>query len=447
MTPLLLLPLLLAPADPPPPSDEPKPVPATREEEKGALEAHKQARPRLPMPPPPAEGQAARVNNGRFREFYLGGDLRAAGGGGGTGGAGGGGGGRDADPGMSLDPTFKVKLFWVTSRANNCYYCLGHQELKLAAAGVSDDDIAALDGDWARFTPAERAALAFTRKLTFEPNAVSAADVEELKRHYTPLQVLEIVVTVAGYNSTNRWTGGLNIPSEASGESFRRGDGRADLKTFQTPTSPQFAGLASHVAPLPAGGRSTAAPAWPARPAPEGRADIEATWLAARTRTPLLPLADEAAARAVWPDGPPPNWARLLANFPKAGKGRVDSLRTAETKGSLSPRLKGAIAWVAARQDRAWYALAVARDRLKAVGLTDDQVFALDTGAGLPDDERAALEFARKLAAAPALVADADVEGLRKRFPDRAVAEIVHQVCTAAFFDRLTETARLPLDR
>jgi alkylhydroperoxidase family enzyme len=75
-------------------------------------------------------------------------------------------------------------------------------------------------------------------------------------------------------------------------------------------------------------------------------------------------------------------------------------------------------------------------------------VFALDgDGQSLPEAERAAVAFARKLTAAPATVTDADVEGLRKLFTDKQVAEIVHQVCTAAFFDRLTESANLPLDR
>jgi hypothetical protein len=103
MTPLVFTALLLAP------SADPKPVPATRAEEKAALEAYKHARPRLPMPPV-VEGSRG-VNNGRFREYYLP-DFRTARPGG----------GRRQDPAMTLDNTFKVKLFWITSRTNNCYY-------------------------------------------------------------------------------------------------------------------------------------------------------------------------------------------------------------------------------------------------------------------------------------------------------------------------------------
>jgi hypothetical protein len=108
VTPLVLTTLLLTPADPPP-STDPKPVAATREEQKELLEGYKKARPRLPMPP--AEEGARGVNNGRFRQYYLP-----------EFGSGGAGFGRDPDPAMTLDNTFKVKLFWVTSRANNCYY-------------------------------------------------------------------------------------------------------------------------------------------------------------------------------------------------------------------------------------------------------------------------------------------------------------------------------------
>lgn len=383
------------------PSAEPKPVAATREEEKALLEAHKKARPRLPMPPPPADPNDARnrVNNGRFRAHYLP-DLRD----GGTG-------SRDPDPAMTLDNTFKVKLFWVTSRVNNCYYCLGHQEHKLAGAGVSDDDIAALDGDWKGLPLAEQAALRFTRKLALTPHLVTPDDVKHLGTYYTPAQVSEIVVTVAGYTATNRWTDGLNIPAEDNAEFFRKGDAKADFSRFTTPTSAKSANARSAVATLPDGAERASAPKVPARPALESREQVEAKWKEARTRAAVLPLADAKAAAEAWGGANAPNWAKLLAVFPKAGVSRVNGLKAAAEKGKLNPRLKAAIAWAAAREDRAWYALAVARERLKAVGFTDDQVFALDGDANeLPARERQAVAFARKLAVAPATVTDADVE-------------------------------------
>lgn len=119
MTPLLLSALLVGPAADQPAKDAPKPVPATRPEVKDALEGYKRATPRLPMPPADPDNPQARVNNGWFRSYYLAdlSDGQARG----TAGAGRGT-GRDPDPAMTLDNTFKVKLFWIASRANNCLY-------------------------------------------------------------------------------------------------------------------------------------------------------------------------------------------------------------------------------------------------------------------------------------------------------------------------------------
>jgi alkylhydroperoxidase family enzyme len=337
---------------------------------------------------------------------------------------------------MTLDNTFKVKLFWIASRANNCYYCLGHQEYKLLGAGVSDDEIAALDGDWRGATEKERAAYAFAKKLTHAPHLVAAADVEALKQHYTENQVLEILVTVAGYNSTNRWTDGLNIPAEAEGLRFKKEGVKADFSTFRTPTSEKYAKQQTTVAPLKLS----------QRPPLEARGKVEAIWAA--RRTPVLPLAAAKAAAQVWGDGPAPNWAALLANFPKSMKGRVAGLRNAAEKGNLSPRLKAEIAWAAARQDRAWYALAVARAQLLKAGVSEDDVWRLDGDRKhLPEGEQAALALAETLTVAPWQVTDEMVERCRKHFKDAEVAEVVYRTCNAAFFDRVTEAARMPLDK
>ncbi len=103
----------------------PSPAP-TRDESKQALENHKKAVPRLPMPPSlqNSAGIIAKVNNGRFRTYYIPEELResppaagrAAPGSPAVTPA------RPTDPAFSLDNTFKVKLFWISSRANDCFY-------------------------------------------------------------------------------------------------------------------------------------------------------------------------------------------------------------------------------------------------------------------------------------------------------------------------------------
>jgi alkylhydroperoxidase family enzyme len=419
-------------------SDTPAPVAATRPELKELLERSKQSRPRLPLPPPTekdladAKARGGRgpmtgiINNGRMRKLYLPPEVL------------GGGFLREPDPAMTLDNTFKTMFFWIVSRANNCTYCQGHQEVKLSGDGVTEETIAALDGDWSEFTPAQRAAFAFTLKLTDEPHRLNDADIDRLRSHYTDLQ---IIAAVGGFNAMNRWTGPLAIPQEGHRE-------------YQTPTPEKYRAMRSRVAPLPADAPTTVQVcARPANRGPlEARAQVEAALAACRHRMPRLPLASETQARAVVPadwtgSGPLPQWVRLLADFPKGGKAWVAQTYYSETKGRLAPRLKAEIAYVAARNDRAWYALGHAIRRLKDLGLDDAAIEALDRpGDSMPQPERAALAVARKITVNPALITDADIEGLRKSYSDHEVAEIVYQTTQAAFFDRLTEAAGLRLE-
>jgi alkylhydroperoxidase family enzyme len=422
-------------------ASDPPAVSPTRPELKQQLEDSKRSQPRLPLPPPTeAELAAAKaragagpmtgiINNARMRRLYLPPEVL------------GGGFTREPDPAMTLNNTFKTMFFWIVSRANNCRYCTGHQEVKLSADGVKEETLAALDGDWSEFTPAERAAFAFTLKLTYEPNRISDADIDRLRTHYTDLQILEILTAVGGFNAMNRWTGALAIPQE-------------DHRVYLTPTPEKYKAMRSRVAPLPTDA-STSGPVC-AKPADRGpletRAQVEAALDACRKRSPRLPLASEAKARALVPSdwsgsGPLPEWVRLLANFPVGGKAWIAQTHHSETKGRLNARLKAEIAYIAARNDRAWYALGHARQRLKGLGMNDEAIDSLDhPGDACPEPERLVLALARKLTVDPALITDEDIEGLRKHYPDAEVAEIVYRVTQASFFDRMTEAAGLRLE-
>jgi alkylhydroperoxidase family enzyme len=416
-------------------SDEPKIVPVTRDEVKEALDKLKYRKPRFPRRE--GEGERGRNRDGAARE-----GARREGGnreGGGRRGGGGGGLSRGDDPVMTLDYAFSVELFWIVSRVNNCHYCLGHQENKLLSAGLTEDRIAALDGHWDEFTPAEQAAFAFTRKLTYTPHLIGDADIAALKAHYTDLQVLEIVYYVARYNSMNRRTDGMGLAQQEN-------------RVFKTPTSDKYRTFASTVAPIdtsrPAG---TLAPALIApRPELESRAEVLARLAECRSRQARFPLVDEVKARETlgeWPEGKLPNYALLLANFPRTGVGAAQGQRRSESQGEVSPLLRGQIAWIAARNDRAWYALGRAMDQLKALGQTEDQIFALDSPDGkFTSAEQAAFRLTRKFALSPQRITDADVEAVRKEFGDVAGAEIVTRSTQAAFINRVTEAAALPLD-
>jgi alkylhydroperoxidase family enzyme len=309
---------------------------------------------------------------------------------------------------------------------------------------LSEERIAALDSDWERYSAAERAAFDMARRLTYEPHMLTDPSLSGLRQHYKDTQILEIIFTVANNNSTTRWTDALGIPQEDDGSFFAKGKEAAPevLRTFLTPTAEIYRERRSST--LPDGN------AWK-RPTLNTRDEAERALADCRKRQPRVSLVTDDAARALlradWPKGPVPQWIRLLANFPKAGLGRVVSLRLAEEKGSLSPRLKAQIAWIAARHDRAWYALGQAKCRLQSLGLSDDEIYRLDgSWDSYTEAERTAFSLARKLTVHPPSVGDEDIAALRKLYSDRQVAELIYHLCNSAFFDRLTEACGLQLE-
>jgi AhpD family alkylhydroperoxidase len=438
------------------PTAAPRPIPLTRPDMKVLLEDMKQRTPRIPLPPLTDEEKAKLGDRGtgyeaRLRALY----LPTSDGRGSFGSS------RDPDPAASLDYQFKTQLFWIVSRTNNCQYCLGHQESKLLATGMTDDEIASLDGDWAGHTPKQKAAYAFARNFTYEPHNLNDGDIAALRKHYTDLQILEMILSMAGNNSINRWKEGVGVPQSANGGGFRSKDGTrppqdqpAEKQTYLTPTSDANKTKVTKVAPvaLDEKGQPTKETV-SKRPPLEPRAEVEAALAAARKRAPRLPLVDEAKAREVmgkdWPaDAPVTPWVRLLANFTGHGKSRIVSQRVADEKGDLTPLLKAQVAWIVARQDRAWYATGVAKKRLLALDQTEDQVYALDGDwAKASPADRAMYTVAKHLAASPVVLTDEEVAAALKATSNRDVVQLVSYVTSLASFDRITEAAGLPLEK
>lgn len=441
------------------PNDSPRPVPLTRPEMKQYLEDMKARTPRISLPELTAEERAklderGASYEGRLRSLYLpAGDVR--------GGFGGGSFSRNPDPKMTLDYRFKTMLFWIVSRTNNCQYCMGHQESKLLAAGMQEDEIAALDGNWLEFSPAERAAFALARKLTYQPHLLADDDIAKTREFYSDLQILEMVLSVSGNNAINRWKEGLGVPQSADGGNFGRRNekgevlpGPAPPQTYLTPTAERFEKQLTQVAPVALDAQS-GGPTRQAvcrRPSLESREATEQKLAVARSRAPRLPLVDEAAAREIlpadWPEGPLPQWVLLLANFPVDGKNRIESIRTADEKGELGPLLKAQASWIIARQDRAWYALGQAEQRLRELGWSADQIYGLDGDwQEFTPSERALFTLARKLSASPVVLTDADVQRALDLAGPRAVVQLVSYTTIRASFDRITEAAGLTAGR
>jgi hypothetical protein len=75
---------------------------------------------------------------------------------------------------------------------------MGHCEMLLAVAGLDEKAVTErtrrlAEGDWSKFSPAERTAFAFARKQATAPASVSAADLEGLVRHFGAERALDVI--------------------------------------------------------------------------------------------------------------------------------------------------------------------------------------------------------------------------------------------------------------
>jgi AhpD family alkylhydroperoxidase len=119
----------------------------------------------------------------------------------------------------ALDIRVKALAILKTSMLNGCAYCIGHNTALGRAVGFSDDQIAALEGDYRGselFTPAEKAAIAWAECLTLRTYRQKPEVMEELKRNYSNEQIVEITMVSGYFNFWNRFTDSLQVDIEAT---------------------------------------------------------------------------------------------------------------------------------------------------------------------------------------------------------------------------------------
>jgi uncharacterized peroxidase-related enzyme len=130
------------------------------------------------------------------------------------------------DPDSKVDRGFKRLVAHVASRAAGCQYCMAHTIGGAAHLGVEENKLAAI---WeyqssALYTQAERVALDFAFAGSVVPNAVTDGSFEELRKHWSEEQIVEIVATIAMFGFLNRWNDTMGTPLEdkpmADGEKY-----------------------------------------------------------------------------------------------------------------------------------------------------------------------------------------------------------------------------------
>jgi len=114
-----------------------------------------------------------------------------------------------------LAPLLLGKMRWLVAHATGCAYTEACATADLRRAGLGAQALRALAGGQAERVAPERAALAFARKLTRDPKAVTDKEVAQLIRHYGEQQVVAMVLLVAHANFQDRLFLALALPPEA----------------------------------------------------------------------------------------------------------------------------------------------------------------------------------------------------------------------------------------
>ncbi len=121
-----------------------------------------------------------------------------------------------------IDPGLKALIMYVASRTAGCQYCAAHTGnlaalYRVPAAKVEQ----ALQFESSpEFNDAERAALRFTQASGQTPNAVREVHFEELRRHFSDEQIMEMVSTIALMAFLNRWNDTLATSLESQPRAF-----------------------------------------------------------------------------------------------------------------------------------------------------------------------------------------------------------------------------------
>ena len=317
--------------------------------------------------------------------------------------------GAEASP--KWDRIFGQGLFWVTTRAVQCAYCMGHCEMNWEVAGLTRSEIAERSSllagdDWSSFPPAEQHAFAFARKLTRTPWQISNADVVELIHDFGLDQAMIVMLNASRYHYMTRISNGFQLTLERENVFY-------DYYNVTTSTSQTSSANDTAVTLL---------------------SDAE-TW----KRLPETTSGGE---------GELPNWVRAIApHLPRTAAAMLRLDLAHRTQSPLDPILRGKMRWIVARANRCPYSEAYALADLERAGLdaTSRQEL-LGDPASWPAEDREPLEFARLLTVAAPTIRDELFESLKNRFGEKQVAAMVLLAAYGNFQDRIVLGLNLPIE-
>ena len=117
-----------------------------------------------------------------------------------------------------LDWATKELLILKATHRNECQYCVVQHEAVSQRLGVTEETIAALEGDnyktSDRFTDGEKALLDLTVQIGIDANAVSDDIWDRVKADYTEPQIVEAVYVITQYIAISKFGDALGVVLE-----------------------------------------------------------------------------------------------------------------------------------------------------------------------------------------------------------------------------------------
>ena len=124
-----------------------------------------------------------------------------------------------ASVGRSLDRKLYELIYLRVSLINGCRYCLQHHVASSRRVGLTAEDWTALKaGNYSRYAEKEKAALDYAERLTRNPQEIKEADFDELKKHFSDPEIVDIHLLAGLANLTNRFTDPLGLELEMAEE-------------------------------------------------------------------------------------------------------------------------------------------------------------------------------------------------------------------------------------
>ena len=121
-----------------------------------------------------------------------------------------------------IDAGLKQMIAYVVSNAAGCRYCQAHTSHNATKRGVQAEKIrSAFEFETnPLFNETERAALRLALHAGMVPNATEPEHFDELKKHFSDRQIVEIVAVISLFGYLNRWNDTMATTLESGPRSF-----------------------------------------------------------------------------------------------------------------------------------------------------------------------------------------------------------------------------------